>query len=726
MATEAVKSKIDSVIKLVKKNDPEADTEMIMRAFELADKAHTGQKRKSGEDYIIHPVAVAYILAEYKMDVETICAALLHDVIEDTKYTHEYIANAFNPKIADLVEGVTKIGQIEYQSKEESQAENLRKMVMAMSQDIRVILIKLVDRLHNMRTLEYMTPAKQQEKARETMDIYAPIANRLGIQAIKAELEDLSLKYLDHDGYYDLVKKVKLRKQAREEYLDQVITILKKKIDDVGIPCKIYGRSKHFYSIYRKMKAQHRQFDEIYDLIAVRVIVDSVKDCYGVLGVVHTQWKPIPGRFKDYIAMPKPNMYQSIHTTVIGPNGDPFEIQIRTKEMHQTAEYGIAAHWKYKEGRTGDSKGKDLEYEHKMSWLRQIMEWQRELDNAGDLLETIKVDLLNEEVYVFSPKGKVFELPMGSCPLDFAYRVHSDIGNSCVGAKVNGKIVPLNYTLSNGDIVEVMTSKNSNGPSRDWLNFVKSAHARNKIRQYFKKEEKEENIAKGKLMLENEIKRQGLQDTRLNSLTELEILSEKLDYRSVSDFYAAIGYNGIKMGTVFTKMHLLFPDEFPEAEEEVVLKKRSHKAAMNSNIIVAGLSDIDVHLSKCCSPVPGDKIIGYITQNHGISIHRTDCPNVLNITDPEKIVEVEWNKYGINGSFTAEINIKANERQGLLIDINKIFLEMNIPLNALTARNERGEYSYFEAVFEIKSRRELTLLIKNLNKIPEVISIKRV
>ena len=598
-------------------------------------------------------------------------------------------------------------------------------MVLAMSKDIRVILIKLVDRLHNMRTLEYMKESKQIEKSRETLDIYAPIANRLGIQTIKAELEDLALKYLDPDGYYDLVKKVKMKKQSREEYINKVIKILEKKIDEVGIEAKIYGRSKHFYSIYRKMKAQNRNFDEIYDLIAVRVIVDSVKDCYGVLGIVHTQWKPIPGRFKDYIAMPKPNMYQSIHTTVIGPNGDPFEIQIRTKEMHETAEYGIAAHWKYKEGIT-DSNNKELRYENKMSWLRQILEWQKELDNANDLVETIKVDLLNEEVYVFTPQGKVVELPMGSCPLDFAYRIHSDVGNSCVGAKVNGKIVPLNYTLNNGDIVEIMTSKNSNGPSRDWLNFTKSAHARNKIRQYFKKEEKEENIAKGKTMLEREIKREGLQDTKLLSTSELEVVSDKMGYKTLSDFYAAIGYSGVKIGTVLQKMRLLFPKEFPEPEEEVVIKKTAKLKKSNSSVIVAGHNEIDVRFSKCCNPVPGDKIVGYITVGRGISVHRTDCPNVLGMTDPSRIVDVEWNKFGIGGSFTAEIQIKAREKQGLLIEISKIFLEMNIPLTALTARNEKGEFDYFSATFEVKTRRELNLLIKNLNKIPEIISIHRV
>lgn len=725
MANEAIEHKIDSLIELVKKNNPDAETEMILKAYHLADGAHKDQKRLSGEAYIIHPVSVAYILAEYKMDTETIVAAILHDVIEDTSYTYDDIKEMFNEQVADLVEGVTKIGKIEYQSKEESQAENLRKMVLAMSKDIRVILIKLVDRLHNMRTLEYMKESKQIEKSRETLDIYAPIANRLGIQTIKAELEDLALKYLDPDGYYDLVKKVKMKKQSREEYINKVIKILEKKIDEVGIEAKIYGRSKHFYSIYRKMKAQNRNFDEIYDLIAVRVIVDSVKDCYGVLGIVHTQWKPIPGRFKDYIAMPKPNMYQSIHTTVIGPNGDPFEIQIRTKEMHETAEYGIAAHWKYKEGIT-DSSNKELRYENKMSWLRQILEWQKELDNANDLVETIKVDLLNEEVYVFTPQGKVVELPMGSCPLDFAYRIHSDVGNSCVGAKVNGKIVPLNYTLNNGDIVEIMTSKNSNGPSRDWLNFTKSAHARNKIRQYFKKEEKEENIAKGKTMLEREIKREGLQDTKLLNTSELEVVSDKMGYKTLSDFYAAIGYSGVKIGTVLQKMRMLFPKEFPDPEEEVVIKKTAKLKKSNSSVIVAGHNEIDVRFSKCCNPVPGDKIVGYITVGRGISVHRTDCPNVLGMTDPSRIVDVEWNKFGIGGSFTAEIQIKAREKQGLLIEISKIFLEMNIPLTALTARNEKGEFDYFSATFEVKTRRELNLLIKNLNKIPEIISIHRV
>ncbi len=728
----------DRLIKAIRVYHPSTDLSMIEKAYHLADQAHEGQMRKSGEPYIIHPLCVGIILAELELDKETIAAGILHDVVEDTSYSLEDLSREFNEEVALLVDGVTKLGQLSYShDKMDIQAENLRKMFLAMAKDIRVILIKLADRLHNMRTLQYMRPEKQKEKARETMDIYAPIAHRLGISKIKIELDDLSLKYLQPEIYADLEEKLDSNKEKRQAFIDSIVKEVGKNIEEAGIRAEVDGRVKHYFSIYKKMRNQHKTLDQIYDIFAVRIKVDTVKDCYAALGVIHELYKPIPGRFKDYIAMPKENMYQSLHTTLIGSSGTPFEIQIRTFEMHRTAEYGIAAHWKYKEGAEygiaahwkykeglGESRGKELRYENKMSWLRQIMEWQSELDNAGDLLETIKVDLLNEEVYVFSPKGKVFELPMGSCPLDFAYRIHSDIGNSCVGAKVNGKIVPLNYTLNNGDIVEVMTNKNSNGPSRDWLNFVKSAHARNKIRQYFKREEKEENIGKGRIMLEAELKRQGLQETKLASQAELEILADK--NKTVSDFYAAIGYNGIKMGTVFQKMRLLFPGEFPEEVEEVVIKKPSSKRKTNSNIIVAGQNDIDVHYSKCCNPVPGDKIIGYITQNKGISIHRTDCPNVLNIPDPDKIVEVEWNKFGVDGSFNAEINIKAHEKKGLLIELSKIFLDMNIPLNALTARNERGEYDFFEASFEVKSRRELNLLVKNINKIPEIISVKRV
>ena len=723
MDNQVIFANVEKLIEMAKKHNPGKNTDMIMKAFKLADDAHKDQKRLSGEEYVIHPVAVATSLAEYGMDIETIVAALLHDVIEDTRYSYEDIQALFNTEIADLVEGVTKIGHLAYQSKEESQAENLRKMILAMSKDIRVILIKLMDRLHNMRTLEYMSEKKQLEKSMETLDIYAPIANRLGIQKVKAELEDLALKYMDPDGYYDLVQKVKIKQQDREAYIKEVIKTLEQKIEEMDIHLiKIYGRSKHFYSIYRKMHMQHLSFEEIYDLIAVRVIVDSIKDCYGVLGTVHTQWNPIPGRFKDYIAMPKPNMYQSIHTTVIGPKGIPFEIQIRTKEMHETAEYGIAAHWIYKEGKKSPVGTKEKSYENKIAWLRQILEWQQELDNAGDLIETVKVDLLNEEVYVFSPKGKVVELPMGSCPLDFAYRIHSDIGNSCVGAKVNNKIVPLNYTLNNGDIVEVMTSKNANGPSRDWLKFTKSAHARNKIRQYFKREEKEENISKGKQVLEREIRREGLQDTRLISIAYLEVVAEKLDYKNLKDFYAAIGYSGLKWGTIFQKMKLVYPDEFPK--EEIVLKKEQKVKQTKSNFIVQGYTDIDVRLAKCCNPVPGDEIVGYITVGRGISVHRTDCPNVLNMTDESRIIHIEWNHSGTAGNFQTEIHIKAHQKQGTIIEISKIFIDLNITVIALNARSENG-FDYYKAVVEIGSVKEVSKVMKALNKLSVVISVRR-
>ncbi len=722
MENDAIKGKIDNVIDLVRAHNPKADTDLILKAYRLARHAHKNQKRLSGEEYVIHPISVAYILAQMQLDTETIIAAILHDIIEDTDYSYDYIKEEFNKNIAELVEGVTKIGRIEFQSKEESQAENLRKMILAMSKDIRVILIKLVDRLHNMRTLEYMRESKQIEKSRETLDIYAPLANRLGISTIKWELEDLSLKYLDPTGYYDLVNKIKMKKSLREAYINEVIEVLDKEIKAVGTNAEIYGRSKHFYSIYRKMRNQNKSFDEIYDLIAVRVIVDSLKDCYGVLGVVHSQWTPIPGRFKDYIAMPKPNLYQSIHTTVMGPKGEPFEIQIRTREMHETAEYGIAAHWKYKEGII-DSK--DKRYEIQMSWLRQMLELQRESEDAGELVETIKVDLLNEEVYVFSPKGTVIALPAGACPLDFAYRIHSDIGNHCVGARVNNKIVPLNSKLKSGDIVEVMTSKNSNGPSRDWLTFVKSAHARNKIKQYFKKEEKEENIQKGKQILEREIKREGLQHSNLLNQANLETVMEKCEYKHLNDFYAAIGYNGIKIGTVFQKMRMLFPKEFPQETKEIVIKKPDQKQSRSNTVTVAGHNEIDVHFSKCCNPVPGDNIVGYITKGRGISIHRADCSNVLNLQDPSRIVEVEWNKYS-SGSFTAEVHIRAVEAAGTLIKISEVFLDMNIPVTALNAKSDKNGYDFFSATCEVKSRRELNLLIKNLNKIKEVNQIYRV
>ncbi|MGI6110305.1 MAG: RelA/SpoT family protein [Eubacteriaceae bacterium] len=718
----AIDRKIDSVIALVHENHPDADLDMILKAYNLAKSAHGDQYRLSGEPYIIHPVSVAYILAQYKMDAETVTAALLHDVVEDTPYTREDIEKMFNPEIAAMVDGVTKIGRLKYQTKEENQAENFRKMVLATSEDIRIVIIKLVDRLHNMRTLDYMKESKQIEKSRESLDIYAPIANRLGIQSIKAELEDLSLKYLEPDAYYDLVKKVKLKKKGREEFVNRIIAIINRELEKAGIKAKVYGRSKHFYSIYRKMTSQGRDFDDIYDLFAIRIITESVQDCYSALGIIHTLWNPIPGRFKDYIATPKANNYQSIHTTVIGPNGDPFEIQIRTKEMHEIAEYGVAAHWRYKEGKT-EGKGKEKRFEDKIAWIRQMLEWKDDADNAGEFLDMMKTDMLNEEVYVFTPNGEIVELPAGSCPIDFAYRIHSDIGNTCVGAKVNGKIVPLNYVLNTGDIVAIRTSKASRGPSRDWLSFVKSAHSKNKIRQYFKKAEKEENVAKGRTMLETELKRDSLPETLMAD----KILQEtalKLSYKNDSDMFAAVGYGGIKLSTVIQKMHLLYPKMFPVEEEKLTLSKPKASKSSDSSVFVAGQGDIDVRFAKCCSPVPGDPIVGYITVGKGISVHRQDCPNITAVTDPDRLVEVEWNKNKINESFPAQINIQTTETKGGLITTSKIFYDLGIPIISMNTRTADG-FDYYRVKCEIKSVRELNLLMKNIQKLSNVVSVYR-
>lgn len=719
----AIDKKIDSVVSMVRENHPDADTDLIYKAYELASEAHKDQYRLSGEPYIIHPVSVAYILAQYKMDAETVAAALLHDVVEDTDYTKEDIVNLFNEDIANLVDGVTKIGKIEYQSREENQAENVRKMVIATSEDIRVIIIKLVDRLHNMRTLDYMKESKQIEKSREVLDIYAPIANRLGIQSIKAELEDLALKYLKPDVYYDLVKKVKLKKKGREEFVNRLADEIRDVLRENGIEAKVYGRSKHFYSIYRKMKAQGRDFDEIYDLFAIRIIVDEPKDCYAALGIVHSIWNPIPGRFKDYIASPKANNYQSIHTTVIASNGDPFEIQIRTKEMHEIAEYGVAAHWRYKEGKT-EGKGKEKKFEDRINWIRQLLEWKDDMDNSVEFLDTMKTDLLNEEVYVFTPKGKVVELPAGSCPIDFAYRIHSDIGNSCVGAKVNGKIVPLNYVLQTGDIVNIRTSKSSKGPSRDWLAFVKSAHSKNKIRQYFKKAEKEENIALGKMSLGGDLKKEGLPETLLSDKV-LQETAEKLNYKSPQDLYAAIGYGGVKTGIVIQKMRLLFPDLFPKEEEEN-LKISAPKSQPNSDssVFVAGQGEIDVRFAKCCNPVPGDPIVGYITVGKGISVHRQDCPNITAVSDPDRLIEVEWNKKKIEESFQTQIHVKTPVIDGGLIHVSKVFYDMHVPIIQMNSRTTDG-FDYYNIKCEVRSVRELNLLINNLQKLNFVLSVIR-
>ncbi|NTW72327.1 MAG: bifunctional (p)ppGpp synthetase/guanosine-3',5'-bis(diphosphate) 3'-pyrophosphohydrolase [Eubacteriaceae bacterium] len=719
---------LDKLIAKILEYNKDADIETVRKAYNIAASAHEGQKRVSGEDYIIHPMEVSYILADLQLDVPTITAAILHDVIEDTSYSFEDVEVVFGKEIADLVDGVTKISKLEFQSKEEQQAENLRKMIIAMAKDIRVIMIKLADRLHNMRTLKYMPENKQKEKAQETLDIYAPIAHRLGISKIKWELEDISLRYLDEEGYYDLVNKVASKREEREKYIQDVIDQLKEKLKSVEIEADISGRPKHFYSIYRKMYQQNRNFEEIYDLIAVRIIVNNIKDCYGVLGVAHTMWKPLPGRFKDYIAMPKPNMYQSLHTTVIGPKGDPFEIQIRTWDMHRTAEFGIAAHWKYKEGVEESDN-----FEDKLVWLRQILEWQRELQDASEFMETLKVDLFTDEVYVFTPKGDVIELPQGSCPLDFAYRIHSDIGNKCIGAKISGKIVPLNYTLQNGDIVEVLTSKHSNGPSRDWLKLVKSSHARNKIKQYFKKDKKEENIQKGKDLLEKEMKRQGLQQTNILKHNYLEYAAQKSNYNNIDDLYAAIGYGGIKPNFVIQRIKNNFKNELnlipetPPAEEQVFetrpAKMSEDYDKLEKAVKVSGFKNMAVRFSRCCNPVPGDKIVGYITRGRGVSVHRADCTNIRNTDDVGRLIDVEWVKF-TTANFSAEINIKARDAKGLLTKVTTVISDHNSSIVSLTVKTDQ-DYAYFDIAFEVKSTRELNQVIKKLNKISEIISIYR-
>jgi len=714
------------LLKKINMYSSDVDVKMVIKAYELALSAHKGQKRISGEDYIIHPIEVAGILADLQLDMPTITASILHDVIEDTVYSFEDIKENFTLEIAELVDGVTKIGKLEFSSKEEQQAESLRKMIIAMAKDIRVIMIKLADRLHNMRTLKYMTPEKQKEKAQETLDIYAPIAHRLGISKVKWELEDLALRYLDEEVYYELVTKVSSKRKEREEYIEFVIETLKERLEKSEIEADIQGRPKHFYSIYRKMFQQNKTFDQIYDLTAVRVIVSNIRDCYGVLGVAHTMWKPLPGRFKDYIAMPKPNMYQSLHTTVIGPKGDPFEIQIRTWDMHRTAEFGIAAHWKYKENIEQEEN-----FEDKLVWLRQILEWQRELQDSSEFMETLKLDLFSDEVFVFTPKGDVMQFPKGACPLDFAYRIHSDIGNKCIGAKINGKIVPLNYVLQNGDIVQVLTSGNSSGPSRDWLKMVKSSHTKNKIRQYFKREKKDENVIKGKDSLEKEVRRQGLHQSGLLKQQFLDFVANKANYNSIEDLYAAIGFGGIKANYVIQNIKNQFKDELNIEEPEPVVndniketKSSKQYNQLEKAVKVSGFQNMAVRFSKCCSPVPGDNIVGYITRGRGVSVHRADCINIRNTDELGRLIDVDWVKY-TNANFTTEINIKAKDVRGLLLKVTNTLADQKLDIVSLNVKTDTQGFAYFNINIEVKTVKELSILIKKLNKIPEIITIYR-
>lgn len=734
----------EELIASVKRYHPSADISLIEKAYNIANDAHKGQARKSGEPYIIHPLCVGIILAELELDKETIVAGLLHDVVEDTVMTEEEITREFGAEIALLVDGVTKLGQLSYDAdKVEVQAENLRKMFLAMAKDIRVILIKLADRLHNMRTLKYMTPEKQKEKARETMDIYAPIAQRLGISKIKIELDDLSLKYLNPDAYYDLVEKVAVRKSVREEYIQSLVEEVKQHIESAGIEASIDGRAKHFFSIYKKMVNQQKTLDQIYDLFAIRIIVNTVKDCYAALGVIHEMYKPIPGRFKDYIAMPKPNMYQSLHTTLIGPTGQPFEIQIRTYEMHRTAEYGIAAHWKYKEAGSGSKVVKNRE-EEKLNWLRQILEWQKDMSDNREFMSLLKndLDLFADTVFCFTPTGDVKNLPNGSTPIDFAYAIHSAVGNKMIGAKVNGKLVNIDYVIQNGDRIEILTSQNSKGPSRDWLNIVKSTQAKSKINQWFRSEFKEENISKGKELLTQYCKIKSINWPELNNPEYQQKIMRKYGFRDWESTLAAIGHGGLKEGQIINKMLEYYQkDHQAVITDEDILENLSGNTASTGNkgkpetgkkpksgITVKGLTDVAVRFSKCCSPVPGDEIVGFVTRGRGVSIHRTDCINIIHLSDLERarLLEADWaGEEGEAGLYTAEIKIYGNNRTGLLVDITKILTERQIDIDSVHSKTSKQGIATITLAFSIRGKEELTGLIDKIRQVESVIDIER-
>ena len=735
------------LIARVRKYHPSDDISLIEKAYEVAGSAHANQMRKSGEPYIVHPLYVAIILADLEMDKETIAAGLLHDVIEDTEWTNEDVTEEFGIDVAHLVDGVTKldsiqltqtIGEDKAHDRAEMQAENLRKMFLAMAKDIRVIIIKLADRLHNMRTLKHMQPEKQQRIARETLDIYSPIAQRLGISKIKVELDDLSLKYLEPEVYYDLVDKIAIRKSERERYIQKIVLDVKTNIDNAGIKAEVDGRIKHFFSIYKKMKNQNKTLEEIYDLFAVRIIVDSVKDCYAALGVIHELYKPIPGRFKDYIAMPKPNMYQSIHTTLIGETGQPFEIQIRTWEMHKAAEYGIAAHWKYKE--ISDGKTGNFGEEEKLTWLRHILEWQRDMSDNKEFMSVLKsdLDLFSDSVYCFTPNGEVKNLPAGSTPIDFAYSIHTAVGNKMVGARVNGRIVNIDYQLANGDKVEIITSQNSKGPSRDWLSICKSSQAKTKINQWFKAELKEENIFRGRELLNAYCKAKSI-DPALILIPEYE---EKIIYKyGFHDWdavLAAIGHGGLKEGQIANRMNEFYEADHPKevTDEEIQKEIESHSdkiSAANhkntSGITVKGVHDLSVRFSKCCNPLPGDEIVGFVTRGRGISIHRSDCINVINMSevDRARLMDAEWQKESVEsgGTYQVEIVIYANNRRGLLVDVSRTLTEKNVNILGVNTRTSKQDIATMQVMFETSGKEEMNKIIDKLSKIPGVIDIER-
>ncbi len=718
---------LEELYRLIKAYNSKVDVSAIQAAYEYAERAHREQKRFSGEPFIVHPLEVAKILAELELDPETIMAGLLHDVVEDTGITLGDLAEKFGNEVTLLVDGVTKLSRIEFKSKEEQQAENLRKMFLAMAKDIRVILIKLADRLHNLRTLKYHPEPKQLEIAKETLEIFAPLAHRLGIYRIKWELEDLSFRFKEPERYFELVKNIAETRKKREEKINYVIAILQDKLKAMGVSAEIEGRPKHLYSINEKMIEQNVDLNEIYDVMAVRCLVDTVKDCYATLGIVHTMWTPIPGRFKDFIAMPKSNMYQSLHTTVVGPLGEPLEIQIRTMEMHRTAEYGIAAHWRYKEGTRGDR-----EFDKKLAWLRQLLEWQHDLRDAREFMENLKIDLFADAVFVFSPKGDVLELPAGSVPLDFAYRIHTDVGHRCIGAKVNGRIVPLDYVLKNGDIVEILTSKNS-APKRDWLNIVKTSQSRTKIKQWFKKESREENILKGRELLEREARKQGLEAEFLKPEKLLEI-GKKLTFFSLDELFAAIGDGVITANSILSKIKLeeaktekrgLLAEEVQTLKNEI--KPSAGWGKPTQGIRVKGVDNLLVRLSHCCNPVPGDPILGYVTRGRGISIHRSDCRNIIAYMqcERERLVDVAWDEE-FTDPFQVKLEVNGLDRSGFLSDVMAVLVDMKISANWVTARGKKDGGAVIDLVLEMKGLEQLEHIMNRIKRIKDVYDVKRV
>lgn len=714
--------------KLLKYN-PNCDIASVKKAYDVSANAHEGQQRISGDPYITHPLEVACILSDLEMDTSSIIAALLHDTVEDTTFKTEDVEREFGQEVAMLVTGLTKLEKLQFQSKQEQQAENLRKMFLAMAKDLRVILIKLADRLHNMRTLKYMRQEKQVQKATETLEIFAPIAHRLGILKIKWELEDLCLRYIDPKGYYDLVDKISIRRKERETFITTIIKSFEEKIAELGITPQIDGRPKHFYSIYKKMKAQKKDLDQIYDLFAVRIIVNTVKECYMVLGLVHELYKPFPGRFKDYIAMPKPNMYQSLHTTLIGPKGSPFEIQIRTWAMHEIAEVGIAAHWKYKHGNTTEAS-KHLD--DKIAWLKQFVEWEKDTGDPEEFMENLKIDLFTDEVFVFTPQGDVVNLRAGSCPIDFAYSIHSAIGNKMMGAKVNGKIVSLGYELKNGDIVEILTAANIHGPSRDWLKLVKTSQAKSKINQWFKKEKRDENIIRGKYQIEKEIKKQGFTLSQLLKNEWLELAVKKYSFSSIDDLYASVGLGALTYTKIVSRLKeeyrkTLKPEELDERLLEIAPRKQLEKKykPLENGIEVKGIKNCLVKVARCCNPVPGDEITGYITRGRGVSVHTKNCPNVNSYLDGEnRLIEVSWST-NEKVSYLTEITITAKDRSGLVLETTNIFAESKISLKGLSARTTKDNNAFINITLEISNIEQLEKIVSRLQKIPGVIEISR-